>query len=264
MADIQELIKQEKEAREGIEIGQVQIQKFSIQIDELEEGTKMLTNKKEDLEDKKKETALHNESLEKDVKAKRETEMKRLKATIEKQKGPHMKELTQRVEDNSENNEEFRKKLREESEKHDQLIDDVVELREKFRLAKEQFDEVTVKIEKETEELKTLKDKIKVDQTEHDALLKKVEEARKVNLFEEEKNRKYSKANAALTAKLDFIEQKYDTSSAAEKLEKRDFDDLIASNINVNTVMETFKGKLDIVKAEIKKREAEMAMKKDK
>ena len=36
--------------------------------------------------------------------------------------------------------------------------------------------------------------------------MKVVEEARKVNLLEEEKNRKYSKANAALRAKLEFIE----------------------------------------------------------
>jgi hypothetical protein len=46
--------------------------------------------------------------------------------------------------------------------------------------------------------------------------LKIVEEARKINIFEEEKNRKYAKANAALKAKLDFIEQKYDYTSSAK------------------------------------------------
>ena len=48
------------------------------------------------------------------------------------------------------------------------------------------------------------------------ATVKASEEAKKINVFEEEKNRKYAKANAALKAKLDFIEQKYDYTSSAK------------------------------------------------
>jgi len=61
-----------------------------------------------------------------------------------------------------------------------------------------------------------------------------VEEARKVNLFEEEKNRKYTKANAALKAKLEFIENKYDYTSSAKQMSVEDFKSLMNSNSNVN------------------------------
>jgi hypothetical protein len=60
--------------------------------------------------------------------------------------------------------------------------------------------------------------------------LKAVEEARKINLFEEEKNRKYAKANAALKAKLQFIEEKYDYTSSATGLSLDDFRELVQSN----------------------------------
>jgi hypothetical protein len=74
--------------------------------------------------------------------------------------------------------------------------------------------------------------------------LKIVEEARKINIFEEEKNRKYAKANAALKAKLEFIEQKYDYTSSAKQLSIEDFKDLMNSNQNVNSTMDGFTAKL--------------------
>jgi hypothetical protein len=48
------------------------------------------------------------------------------------------------------------------------------------------------------------------------ANLKLVETARVLNLLEDEKNRKFAKANAALKAKLEFIESKYDYTSSAK------------------------------------------------
>jgi hypothetical protein len=63
-----------------------------------------------------------------------------------------------------------------------------------------------------------LKETIDTKQTDVNAKLKSVEEARKINLYEEEKNRKYAKANAALKAKLDFIETKYDYTSSAKNM----------------------------------------------
>lgn len=50
------------------------------------------------------------------------------------------------MEDNTENNEEFAKKLREETEKHDTFLDEIVGLKETFRLTKLQFDETEAKI----------------------------------------------------------------------------------------------------------------------
>ena len=54
------------------------------------------------------------------------------------------------------------------------------------------------KIGLQNNEMKDLKDIIDKKQGEVNSKLKKVEEDRKVSNFEEEKNRKYSKANAAL------------------------------------------------------------------
>jgi hypothetical protein len=54
--------------------------------------------------------------------------------------------------------------------------------------------------------LKDLKETIDEKQADVNKRLKIVEEARKINVYEEEKNRKYAKANAALKAKLEFIE----------------------------------------------------------
>ena len=48
------------------------------------------------------------------------------------------------------------------------------------------------------------------------SILKTVTDARKTNNFESDKNVKYMKANAALRAKLEFIESKYDYTSNAK------------------------------------------------
>jgi hypothetical protein len=52
------------------------------------------------------------------------------------------------------------------------------------------------------------------------------------------------KANAALKAKLEFIENNYDYSSAAKNMSLQDFKDIISSNINVNSSIGEFNSKL--------------------
>lgn len=108
----------------------------------------------------------------------------------------------------------------------------------------------------QTEELDQLRQTIDGKQTEVNTKLKSVEEARKVNLFEEEKNRKYAKANAALKAKLDFIETKYDYTSSAKSMSIEDFKDLMNSNANVNQTMDGFAKKLASIQKEIQSMEA--------
>lgn len=85
--------------------------------------------------------------------------------------------------------------------------------------------------------------------------LKQVEADRKINIFEEEKNRKYSKANAALRAKLEFIEAKYDYTSSAKTLSIEDFKELMESNVRVNGTLENFNLKLSDVQKEIQQLE---------
>ncbi|WP_375180663.1 hypothetical protein [Enterococcus rotai] len=125
-----------------------------------------------------------------------------------------------------------------------------------MKLTDEKYDLTTAKVEEQDKLLTTLKDQIELKQTGVNATLKIVEEERKINLIEEEKNRKYMKANAALKAKLEFIESKYDYTSSAKALDLQDFKDLISSNTGVNDTLGGFTGQLDAIQKEIQSIEA--------
>lgn len=79
-------------------------------------------------------TAETNEDLERTLKAKEEANQKRLLAKLQRDKNPTIKELIAKVENNKENTEELGAKHREESEKHDQVLNELVELKERLRL----------------------------------------------------------------------------------------------------------------------------------
>lgn len=101
------------------------------------------------------------------------------------------------------------------------------------------------------EEKQKLNAEISQKQADVNAKLEKVEGMRKTNLFENEKNKNYVKASAALRAKLDFIEAKYDYSSTAKQMSINDFKELIESNNSINNVVSQFTVKLDTVQKEI-------------
>ena len=122
--------------------------------------------------------------------AKDETNQKRIQAKLQKDKNPHMKELLQRVDDISESNEEFQKKLREESEKYDALKDELISRKETLRLACEKNTETEDRLSVQAEELNGMRNDIKTKQVGVDEQVTSVEDMRKTNLFEEEKNRK--------------------------------------------------------------------------
>ena len=58
----------------------------------------------------------------------------------------------------------------------------------------------------------------------------KVEEEKKINRIEEERFRKLAQMNAALRAKLDFIQSKYDFTTNVNVLNSDDFKTLMTSN----------------------------------
>ena len=80
------------------------------------------------------------------------------------------------------------------------------------------WDITTKKVDDQDKLLAEIKATIETKQANVNATLKIVEEQRKTNLNEEEKNRKFMKANAALKAKLEFIESRYDYTSSAKAL----------------------------------------------
>lgn len=62
--------------------------------------------------------------------------------------------------------------------------------------------------------------------------------------------------NAALKAKLQFIQTKYDFTSNVNILNTDDFKSLVTSNDMVNNTVKDFVSRLDVVKEEIQKYEA--------
>lgn len=254
---MQELIAAEQKYKEEIEKGHVDLQYKQAQIQFHEEVAEILQKQKEDLQRQMKSTAEQNEQMEAQNKAKEEANQKRLIAKLLKDKNPHMKELIQKVEDNANNNEEFQKKLFEETEKHDTLLDELTNRRESYKLAKEKDEEVRQILDIQEKELEDRR----VENTANDETvkekLKKVEQMRKDNIFMDEKNRQYQKVNAALKAKLKFIEEKYDYTSAVKALSTSDFSDLIKAHTEINATMDGFKEKLSDVQKQIQQIEAE-------
>lgn len=82
---------------------------------------------------------------------------------------------------------------------------------------------------------------------------KEVKELKTINQKENEKLIRYQKANAALKAKLQFIEDKYDYSSQAKQMSINDFKEIISSNLNVNDSLSGFAEKLQIIQKEIQR-----------
>ena len=113
------------------------------------------------------------------------------------------------------------------------------------------MEETKAKIEVQTEQLGEVTGIIDTKQADVNERLKRVEEARKLNLFEDEKNRRLRKINAARIAKMDFIEEKYDYTSKAKTMSLADFKELMESNLGVNTSLTPFTGKLEAVQSEI-------------
>jgi hypothetical protein len=89
-----------------------------------------------------------------------------------------------------------------------------------------------------------------------DDLTQKIDEEKKVNRLEEERFRKLAQMNAALKAKLEFIESKYDFTTNVNHLNSDDFKSLMNTNEMVNNTMGDFLKRLEVIKTEVSKYEA--------
>jgi len=167
-------------------------------------------------------------------------------ANINRNKNPEVKELEAAQSTQLEHNEEFGQKFQAERQKHDELKNELIQLKETLKRRKELQEETKVGLEVQAEQLKEITDKNKVKQDDCEARVKQVEERRKLNNFEDEKFRRLSKLNTAFNAKLKFIEEKYDYSSQAKSMKLADFKELLDSNTNMNVAIDPFVAKLDI------------------
>ena len=161
-------------------------------------------------------------------------------AKITREKNQVIRELVQKEDNQGDQNEEFSRKFTEEYGKLDDLLDGLTHLHEQMRLALEKYKITTEKVADQKQMLAELKATIDTKQANVDDTLEKVKEERKINLEEEERNRKLQKANTALKAKLEFIETRYDYTSSAKNMSVQDFKELIESNLNVNGTLSGF------------------------
>jgi len=98
-----------------------------------------------------------------------------------------------------------------------------------------------------------LRAEIEKEQKEVDDLDEKCVAHRKIKKTEEEKNRHLQQQFTSLMAKKEFIETKYDYTSAPADMNLETFKQIVASNNDVNDTISGFVGKVDVVKKEVNK-----------
>ena len=86
----------------------------------------------------------------------------------------------------------------------------------------------------------------------------RAKEDRKKNKEVEDRYRRLSQENGALTAKMMFLKEKLDFKSNVKKLNIEDFRQLVMSNSMVNESIASFLEKLNVIKTETMKMEMEM------
>jgi hypothetical protein len=138
-----------------------------------------------------------------------------------------------------------------EVEKTDTLLKEKLTMDEEKRLGGIEKVKLAALIEDQSQKLNALKAEIEEKQKIVDEKSKRVGQMRTDNTKETEKSNRNKKNYAALTAKLEFIESKYDYSSQAKGLRIEDFKDLQLSNVSVNNAIDGFATKLQVTQKEI-------------
>ena len=133
-------------------------------------------------------------------------------------------------------NQELIGKLDEEKKKYETLLDEKLEIDERLIISTKAFEETKEKLKGQSEIIATLKAQIEVQSKITEDLSLKAEEEKKINKIEEEKFRKLAQMNAALKAKLEFIQSKYDFTTNVNVLQTDDFKTLMTSNDMVRII----------------------------
>lgn len=120
-----------------------------------------------------------------------------------------------------------------------------------MRLTKIKQEETRKQNEADALEIKALTGVINEKQTVVNKLTQVVDHATRTNEQNELKFNNFQKANAALEAKLMFIEEKYDYSSTAKGLTINDFREIMSSNTQVNTTLKNFNTNLEKIQKDI-------------
>lgn len=221
----------------------VRLEMMQINVKELEDVTDMLASKKDELQEAKKAAEIKNEELKKEAATKEELAQKRIQTKLNRDKNVEVKELIAQEETAVQHNQELVGKLEDEKKKYDTLLDEKLEIDEKLVISTKAFEETKVKIEGQEAVIADFKAKIEAQTKVTDELTQRIDEEKKINRVEEERFRKLAQMNAALQAKLDFIQSKYDFTTNVNHLNSDDFKSLMNTNEMVSHYMINFKGK---------------------
>lgn len=229
-AEYQKALAEEADLRNTIENAAVALDILQIKVKELEDTTEYLNSKKDELIEQKKMAEIKNDELRKELAAKEDIAAKRLQAKLNRDKNVEVKELIAQEETAIQHNQELIAKLDEEKKKYESLLDEKLEIDEKLTIATALFEETKIKLKAQEEVIVQLKGQIEAQSKITEGLAAKVDEEKKINKIEEERFRKLAQMNAALRAKLDFIQSKYDFTTNVNVLNSDDFRTLMTSN----------------------------------
>ena len=121
-------------------------------------------------------------------------------------------------------------KLDEEKKKYEGLLDEKMDIDEKLALATKAYEETKERLKAQQEVIDKLKAQIEGQSKVTEDLNTKLDEEKKINKVEEERFRRLAQMNAALRAKLEFIQSKYDFTTNVNILQSDDFKQLMNSN----------------------------------
>jgi hypothetical protein len=128
-----------------------------LEVKELEETTLMLNEKRERLQEERKEADLRNEELKKDLEAKEQLDNKKLEAKLNRDKNADVKERIAKQEQSANDILEFGEKVEEEKRKFDDLKRERLDLQERLKLAQASIEEHKEMIADQDKELEDLR-----------------------------------------------------------------------------------------------------------
>jgi hypothetical protein len=132
LADYQTGLAEEAKLRDEIFNAGVDLEMKQIKVKELEDITEYLSQKKDELTEAKRLAEIKNEELKKEALSREDMAIKRLQAKLQRDKNIEVKELIAQEETAKQHNHELAIKLDEEKKKHDDLLEEKLELDEKM------------------------------------------------------------------------------------------------------------------------------------
>jgi hypothetical protein len=183
---------------------------MDVNVKVLGEANDFLARRREELQEEKTEAEHKREDFRTSVKAQEDIAAKRLQNKLQRDKTQEAKELLTQEELIIIANEDLEHKLQDEKKKFEDLLSGRQDIEEKLKRRTTTMTEDKVAVADQDAKLAELKALIDEEQKLCDEQSADLEKAKKLNKYEEAKSRDLQQKNAALTAKLEFIEQGYD------------------------------------------------------